>query len=100
MDGTATIEIAPTYPEFAAQHATKKNMHSSATLMSPQVFSTYSVQYMPPLPPQYCMVSRDSLVSIFNLNNSSASQLPVPNIKNFWKRWIRTKVVMGILYNL
>ncbi|CAB4382204.1 unnamed protein product [Rhizophagus irregularis] len=24
MEGTATIEIAPTYPEFSAQHATKK----------------------------------------------------------------------------
>jgi hypothetical protein len=86
MDGTATIEIAPTHPEFAAHHATKKNMHSSATLMSSQVFPTYPIQYMPAIPSQYCMVSRESLTPLSNLNNSSPSQLPVPNIKEFLEK--------------
>ncbi|GET02356.1 hypothetical protein GLOIN_2v1769038 [Rhizophagus clarus] len=49
VEGTATIEIAPNYSEFAVQHATKKNS-SSATLISSQVFPTYPVQYIPSLP--------------------------------------------------
>ncbi|GBC03685.1 hypothetical protein RclHR1_05260007 [Rhizophagus clarus] len=36
VEGTATIEIAPNYSEFAVQHATKKNS-SSATLISSQL---------------------------------------------------------------
>jgi hypothetical protein len=82
MDGTATIEIAPTHPEFAAQHAAKKSMHSSATLMSPQMYPTYPVQYIP----QYCMIPRESLAPIFNLNSLPSSQLSVPNIKEFLEK--------------
>lgn len=100
MEGMATIEIAPTYPEFSVQHATKKNSHSSATLMSSQVFPTYPVQYIPSLPPQYCVISRESLAPVSNLNELSQSQLPVPSIRNFWKRWIRMKIVMVNLHNL
>ncbi|CAB5395027.1 unnamed protein product [Rhizophagus irregularis] len=86
MEGMATIEIAPTYPEFSAQHATKKNSHSSATLMSSQVFPTYPVQYIPSLPPQYCVISRESLEPVSNLNELSQSQLPVPSIKEFLEK--------------
>ena len=90
MDGTATIEIAPTYPEFAVQHAAKKNMHSSlATPMPSQVFSAYPIQYIPSLPSQYCMVSKESLMSVSNFNDLSQSQLPIlnaPNIKEFLEK--------------
>ena len=85
MDGTATIEIAPTHPEFSAKHATKNNiLHSSATLMPPQMISAYPFQY---LPLQYCMFSRESL-SNFNTSPSPSqlSQLPVPNIKEFLEK--------------
>jgi hypothetical protein len=83
MDGTATIEVAPTHPEFAAQHATKKSMHSPATLMSSQVFPTYPIQY---LPPQYCMVSGESLAPVSNFNTQPSSQLPVPSMKEFLEK--------------
>ena len=83
MDGNATIEITPTHPEFAAQHATKKSMHSLTTLMPLQIFPTYPIQY---LPSQYCMVSRESLTLISNFNISLSSQLPIPSVKEFLEK--------------
>ncbi|CAB4441762.1 unnamed protein product [Rhizophagus irregularis] len=43
LNGTATIEIAPTLPDFAAQRATK-----STLIQSQQMFATYPIQYAPP----------------------------------------------------
>ena len=84
MDGTATVEIAPTHPDFAVKHATKNNMHSTATLMPSQMPQMYPVQPIQYISPQYCMVSRESLAPISNFNASS--QLPIPSIEEFLKK--------------
>ncbi|CAB4390619.1 unnamed protein product [Rhizophagus irregularis] len=54
--------------------------------MSSQVFPTFPVQYIPSLPPQYCVISRESLAPVSNLNELSQSQLPVPSIKEFLEK--------------
>ncbi|RIA79264.1 hypothetical protein C1645_841128 [Glomus cerebriforme] len=41
-------------------------------ILPSQVFLTYPIQYMPSLPSQYCMVSREPLTSTSNFNNSSS----------------------------
>lgn len=53
------------------------------TIMSSQMISSYPVQY---LPPQYCVFSRESLAPISNFNNPLPSQLPTPNIKEFFEK--------------
>jgi SAM domain (Sterile alpha motif) len=89
MDGTATIEVAPTYPEFAVQHAAKRSktaqpiQPAQSTIMSSQMISSYPVQY---LPSQYCVFSRESLAPVSNFNSSLLSQLPIPSIKEFFEK--------------
>lgn len=83
MDGTATIEIAPTHPDFAVQHATKNNVHSSATLMASQMSQMYPIQPIQYISPQYCMV-REPLAPVSNF--SVTSQLPIPSIEEFLKK--------------
>ncbi|CAB4473314.1 unnamed protein product [Rhizophagus irregularis] len=83
MDGTATIEIAPTHPDFAVQHATKNNVHSSATLMASQMSQMYPIQPIQYISPQYCMV-REPLAPVSNF--SATSQLPIPSIEEFLKK--------------
>src|SRR4051812_21414125 len=87
MDGTATIEIAPTYPDFAVKHTTKNNMHSTATLMlsqMSQMSQMYPIQPIQYISPQYCVVSRKSLAPISNYNASS--QFSTPSIEEFFKK--------------
>src|SRR6266498_1131841 len=81
MDGTATIEIAPTHSDFAAQHATKNNVHSLATLMATQMSQMYPIQYISPQ--SYCMV-REPLAHASNFN--ALSQLPISSIEEFLKK--------------
>jgi len=87
MDRTATIEIVPTHPDFAAQHATKNNVHSSATLMASQMSQMsqmYPVQPIQYISPQYCIV-REPLAPV-STNFNTLSQLPVPSIEEFLKK--------------
>ena len=44
MDGTVTVEIALTHPDFAVKHAMKNNMHSTATQMPSQMPQMYPIQ--------------------------------------------------------
>lgn len=83
MDGTATIEIAPTHSDFAVQHATKNNVHSSATLMASQMSQMYPIQPIQYISPQYCMI-REPLAPVSNF--SATSQLPIPSIEEFLKK--------------
>ena len=86
INGTATIEIAPTLPDFAAQHATKKSVHPSTThpptfMPSQQMFTTYPIHYPPPQYYSSYMTSESS--SFSNFNNS---KIPVPSIEEFLKK--------------
>ncbi|CAG8586242.1 8725_t:CDS:2 [Funneliformis mosseae] len=55
---------------------------SLAILMSSPVFSAYPFQYIPSLPPQYCIVSKESLMPVSNFNDLSQPQLFISNISN------------------
>ena len=79
MDGTATIEIAPTLPDFAAQHATKKNTHPSMFMPSQQMFTTYPMQYA--LPQYYSpYIISESSAFISNFHDSPLLETSVPSI--------------------
>ncbi|SRR6266498_360114 len=89
INGTATIEIAPTLPDFAAQHATKKSIHPSTThpptfMPSQQMFTTYPIHYPPPQYYSPYMTSESS--SFSNFNNSPSLEIPVPSIEEFLKK--------------
>lgn len=100
MGGTATVEIAPTLPDFAAQHATKKNAHSSTLMQSQQMFTAYPIQYAPPqyaplqyAPPQYApppyyppYTVSESLMSGSNINDSPLLEISVPSVEEFLKK--------------
>jgi len=89
MNGTATVEIAPTLPDFSAQHATKKSAHPSTThthtlMPSQQILATYPIQYTPPQYYSPYMISESS--SISNFNNLPSSEIPVPSVEEFLKK--------------
>jgi SAM domain (Sterile alpha motif) len=90
MNGTATVEIAPTLPDFSARHATKKGAHPSITnphtfMPSQQILATYPIQYAPP-PQYYSPYMTSEFSSISNFNNLPSSELPVPSIEEFLKK--------------
>src|SRR5437016_1882863 len=84
MNGSATIEIAPTLPDFAVQHATRKNMQQS-TLMPPpapsQQMFTYPFQYAPP---QYYPHYNPYMISESLIPPSS--EITIPSVKEFLKK--------------
>ena len=98
MNGTATVEIAPTLPDFAAQHATKKSTNPSTqtTLMpSQQMLTAYPIQYAPPqyalpqyAPPLYYSpyMFSESLMSASNINSLPPAEISVPTMEEFLQK--------------
>ncbi|GET02447.1 hypothetical protein GLOIN_2v1769038 [Rhizophagus clarus] len=87
LNGTATLEIAPTLSGFAAQHATKR----SILAQSQQMFAGYPIQYALPqyIPPSYYppyMTSETCIPPTSNTNRSLLSEIPVPSVEEFLKK--------------
>ncbi|GBC04549.1 hypothetical protein RclHR1_05730005 [Rhizophagus clarus] len=98
LNGTATLEIAPTLSGFAAQHATKR----SILAQSQQMFAGYPIQYALPqyIPPSYYppyMTSETCIPPTSNTNRSLLSEIPVPSVEEFLKKLDKDEVMSGVL---